>query len=841
MLERIGPFVIEDLVGGGGMGSVYRAVRDGTTERLAVKVVACADAARASSLQAEFAALARLSHPGVVAVREHGVDGEQAYVAMDLIEGETLESAAKTLVMTRDARARREAATLIDGLPQEVDEASTRKLAPALGAPSAPLEAPRSEPAPKRIVYDEARMARVARIVMRLCRILSYVHGEGLIHRDLKPENVVIRGGEHPVLIDFGIAKSARFSSREQLEAPSELVGTVSYVSPEQIYGDRVDARADLYALGCVLYRLVAERPPFIRGGAVGIVRAHAMEQPAPPSDIVEGLPPTIDSLVLDLLKKDPSERIGFADEVFERLRALGYELDEPAPKPARPYVYASACVGRSDEIGAATQLIDSAHAVGQPAIVLVRGESGVGKTRLSAELMNAAFQNGRVIVASPASASSAGAAGTMLSAVLATVLAIAATDEPEARALVGSDARLLSLLEPNLATLVDDDLAVPLPPPAAIPRETCRALLTVLLRLADARTTALFLDDLQWADPLTLAVLDELAARLERREAWSPIRGALTIVATFRREEEPAIARTIEQLRPFSQLLDLSPLTEPEMTRIALGMLAVPATIAPRSAAELAPLVQRTQGSPFALGEMLHLALEQGSLVRPHARWRLDDLVSATSFTATEAVSDRVARLLLEALAPRERSLAAVLACAGRALAFEELARALGRDSASVLEDFAELARQRILREVSPGVLALAHDKLREQAFAALEPRERAEPTRRSPEPSNGRARAPRIARSSRSSSRPRVTCRAPWQRTSPRPTPSSVAGPRPPCSSTCAQPSASREASTRRTRSRAGRSRGSAARSRPSGTSTRPCPCSNAASSSRPPRAIG
>ena len=92
-------------------------------------------------------------------------------------------------------------------------------------------------------------------VVRRLCAPLAYIHGEGIVHRDLKPENILLREGDQPVLVDFGLVERPGFDEgRETLSWTSEIAGTVPYMSPEQCRGDRVDARSDLYSMGCVLY-----------------------------------------------------------------------------------------------------------------------------------------------------------------------------------------------------------------------------------------------------------------------------------------------------------------------------------------------------------------------------------------------------------------------------------------------------------------------------------------------------------------------------------------------------------------------------------------------------------
>src|SRR5262249_26263030 len=138
----------------------------------------------------------------------------------------------------------------------------------------------------------------------RLCAPLAFLHGEGILHRDLKPENILLveRQGISPVLVDFGIASQyGGESSRETLELDSGITRTAHSMSPEQIQGEPLDARADLYAFGVILYELVTGRKPFRGETPAAVLRAHLTEPPQPPSALSPGLPPALDALCLRL------------------------------------------------------------------------------------------------------------------------------------------------------------------------------------------------------------------------------------------------------------------------------------------------------------------------------------------------------------------------------------------------------------------------------------------------------------------------------------------------------------------------------------------------------------
>ena len=162
---------------------------------------------------------------------------------------------------------------------------------------------------------------------------LSYAHARGVIHRDLKPANMMVTGYGVLKLMDFGIAKS---SNELQLTRPGTTMGSVYYMSPEQVSGGTVDARSDIYSLGVTLYELLTGRKPFQADTAYSVLNAQLNTAPQPPIELNSSLPPGLNDIILTSLAKDPAKRFQTADAFRNALRSLP---NATAPLNERPSV----------------------------------------------------------------------------------------------------------------------------------------------------------------------------------------------------------------------------------------------------------------------------------------------------------------------------------------------------------------------------------------------------------------------------------------------------------------------------------------------------------------------
>jgi TolB-like protein len=283
---RLGPYEIVAPIGAGGMGEVYRAHDTRLHRDVAIKVLPphlADDADRRLRFQREARAVAALSHPSVVAIHDVGAEGATVYAVMELLDGDTL-----------GARLRRE----------------------------------------------RFSVTRIVEIGAAIAEGLAAAHARGIVHRDLKPENIFLTRDGHVKLLDFGLARvsdeSAAGPTETRLGAtePGLALGTVGYMAPEQVRGEPVDARADIFAFGCVLAEMLSGVPAFVRETVVETSMAILHGQPAGLSAVGPDVPRALLRVVERCLEKDPASRFQSTSDLPFAVRASLESGTVPSPEP---------------------------------------------------------------------------------------------------------------------------------------------------------------------------------------------------------------------------------------------------------------------------------------------------------------------------------------------------------------------------------------------------------------------------------------------------------------------------------------------------------------------------
>lgn len=718
--EYLGPYRILGHLGSGGMGVVYRCEHSQTGELAAVKTVRTSMGAMLASIRREIHALRRLRHPGIVRIVEEGVHKGIPWYAMELLEGNTLRSHLRQLKAQADTQTLQRPGVALEPAPPGARTATLVSMgtleegAPTGGGLHAGL---RDSPEPA---------MELLKMMGQLCASLMYLHGHGLIHRDLKPENVFIRPDGSPVLVDLGI--SAQFSGaqgREELALEELGAGSVSYMAPEQILGELVDPRTDLYALGCMLYECVAGRPPFIGPSAASILEQHLHQRPVPPSRLVRWVPPALEHLILNLLEKRATDRVGYAGDVARPLRELGGAREEALPGPgARAYLYRPELSGREDVLTRLQAMLSGLVTEWRGSRVFIGGESGVGKTRLVLEFAREAARNKVRVVTGHTSVLGSTGAATSASAPLhpfrPLLQAIADRCQEhgaeETERLLGRWGRALWVYEPTLAELPGPGLA-PEPPqedPQAARALVLGALKQSLFAFARRQPLLLIIDDLQWADELSLNLLQELQA-----EDFS--RHGVLLICTYRLDE---LSGELSQLVRGTGAVDitLGRLDARSARAMAAGMLALRELPSALSGF----LQESSDGNPFFIAEYLRAAIDAGLLTRgASGEWRLEQPPGAASALASGLPLPRTLAALIEqrlaALDEQSRRVVEIASVLGREFAGEQLQGIAALDDRMGMDVLEILRVRQILEESERDRLRFVHDKVRELAYEAI------------------------------------------------------------------------------------------------------------------------
>src|SRR5258708_4592245 len=264
--QRLGQYEIVALLGRGGMATVYRARQLNIKREVAIKVIR-ADLAETADFikrfEREAETIASLRHPYILKLFDYGEFGDTVYLVMELVSGGSL-------------------AELISKGPLPVATAS--------------------------------------RLLEQIASALDYSHERGIIHRDLKPQNVLLDEQNNPILTDFGIAKI--LSQTTSLTQSGMAMGTPSYMSPEQWMGKALDSRADIYALGIMLFEMLSGQLPFRAETPYSMMHMHVNEQPPPVREQRAELPPGIDQIISKALAKDPDKRYASAGALAEAFKS---------------------------------------------------------------------------------------------------------------------------------------------------------------------------------------------------------------------------------------------------------------------------------------------------------------------------------------------------------------------------------------------------------------------------------------------------------------------------------------------------------------------------------------
>jgi ABC-type oligopeptide transport system substrate-binding subunit/DNA-binding SARP family transcriptional activator len=617
-------YCLDEELGRGSVGVVYRA-HDLVLDRdVAVKVYSAVRMGDEgrARLLDEAQAAAKLNHPSIVTLHDAGDAQGTPFVVAELVEGTSLAA------------------------------------------------------------HRPARLEDVLAIVRQVCAALEHAHGQGIVHRDLKPENILITPTGQAKLTDFGLARP--IASRVTSEGV--ISGTVFYLAPELALRQRIDGRADLYALGVVLYELTAGRLPFEADDPLAVISQHLHAPVVPPRAWNPEIPPGLDTLIVELLSKEPQDRPATATAVLQTLDSPGILDRKAAPGEELSLlkrIERGRLVGREREMAEARALWSRVLA-SEGQVLLVSGEAGVGKTRLVRELVtHVRVLGGRACLG--ACYAEGGAPYAPFAHIVAQTLAAGADDALEVPGFV-----LAGLLGLAPALRLDYPHVEPEPKlddPQAEQQRLFENLTMCVAALSSGAPLLMVLEDVHWADSGTLLLLRHLARHTRHRRVM--------IVATHRDlgpEQAPALHEMLLDLhRERLGTRQWLPRLDREGTEQLLGIL---------FAEEITPefldgIYHETEGNPFFIEEVCKALVDSGKLSYGDGRWHRPPSMEELGIPPSVRVAIESRVDVLPTQAQETLRLAAVL---GREFNLATLAMASDQEEEALLDGLERAERAQLI-----------------------------------------------------------------------------------------------------------------------------------------------
>ena len=634
----LGSYRVLSELGRGGNGVVYRAEDLKRGGTVALKTLLWGDPAEVLRFKQEFRTIADIMHRNLATLYELASDNGRLFFSMELVEGVTF---------------------------SEWLRADARRIRPAFA---------------------------------QLANGLQALHGAGRIHRDLKPSNVLVSRDGRVVILDFGLAVALGREGAHQTTL-SRAKGTPAYMAPEQALSRPVTAACDWYSVGVLLYEAITGRLPF-EGSGLEVVIAKVESTPATPSELGVLVPEDLESLCMSLLDRD-AERRPVAAEVLERLQAGDGYLAPTTSAPAQTAHALHAIVGRDGHLRA---MLDAFQELRKrrPVMVLVHGNSGMGKTTLLQSLRGELGSRERVLVLHGKCYERESVPYKALDGPIDLLVQyLASLTRADAAALLPRDVHSIARVFPVLRRVEVIAQAPPplveIPDPQELRRRAFAGMREVFARISDRGPLVLCVDDLQWGD----ADSADLLIHLLRGPEAPPF----LFIGCYRREDEEASAfiRSIRQRGrglPDAKEIRVDPLSADDARALAESLLAEVGVSADRAAA----VALESGGSPF----FLHELAAHGHDLSGEAGVTLEDVL----------------RLRIQSLPEVARALLEVVAVAGRPVPLSTAAFAAQLPDGAQSSTLAALCSVRLARLTSSGSgesLDAYHDRVRETVLNGL------------------------------------------------------------------------------------------------------------------------
>jgi len=578
-------------------------------------------------------------------------------------------------------------------------------------------------------------VGRFLRLAVRITNTVAQVHGHGLVHKSLQPANILV-DPERDIVRLTGFGGASRLPRERQPPDPSESVtGTLAYIAPEQTgrMNRSIDSRADLYSLGVTFYRMLTGSLPFSASDPMEWVHCHVARTPQPPAARIQGIPEPLSSLIMKLLAKTAEERYQTALGLERDLHRCLIEWE--ARRSIEPFRLGQSDIpdrlliperlyGREREIQTLVGAFDEVMVSGTPALVLVSGYSGIGKSSVVHELHRVLVPHRGLFASGKFDQYKRdipyATFGQILQSLIRPLLGKSDSELDAWRSVLGEalrpNGRLILEMVPELELIIG---AQP-PVPELAPRDAQSRFQLVFRRLLGVfarpeHPLTLFLDDLQWLDSGTLELLEGLLS--------PPAVGRLLLIGAYRDNEVDAdhpLRRKLDTLRATPtrvQEIKLAPLAREDVGQLIADAL----HCGPQRAAPLAQLVHdKTGGNPFFAIQFLTSLVEEGLLAfdHGHSSWLWDlERIHAKAYTdnVVELMAAKLSRLPSATLETLKQ-----LACLGNVADIPTLCTVLETSEEPLRAALDEAVRQELI-VVTPGLLRFVHDRVQEAAYSLV------------------------------------------------------------------------------------------------------------------------
>jgi predicted ATPase len=627
-------YYIEAKIGDGPLGTIFKATDTRLNRSVAIKILSASFSEGAIERFLQQARdVINLIHPNIVDIYDCDEDQGLSYMVEEFIEGQSLPHLFN----------------IYSGQPLPLDLALT--------------------------------------IAEKIARALEYAHAHGVIHGDLKPKNVLL--ADDIKISDFGLG---RLESGKALlnkeDGPVDLV-TARYLAPEQVLGHPIDARTDLYALGIILYELFTGQPLF-EGSDQEVMEQHRSIRPRPPRELNPRLSRSLEHLILKLLDKDPNRRYVTARQVRRILTNMTLTVSHSPLSQAFGSHRWPALVNRQEPLQRLLELWAETRQ-GQGQLVLIAGEAGIGKTRLTQELADRVgeatllFGRCRPPESSPAYQPFIEALKTYF----------ATTPTPIAQKQVGQVLSEAGHFIPEIQQIMPNFI---LQHPSPEFRPPAFSLAEAIAQVAVECPWLIILDDLQWADPSSLRLLDYLARHCRQLP--------LMIVAAYRSDggDQSSLPETLSlwSSYPACTSMVLGHLAEQEVKQLLeyIWQQAPPADL-------VGAIYRRTQGNPLFVEETAKSLVDEEVITWREGRWHFAPVVEAgLPQRLREATLRRVNRLNKET-----QTLLHQAAVLGYAFSFDDLHNISDLSEGNILESLDVALERQLIQDVpAEDVLRFKH-----------------------------------------------------------------------------------------------------------------------------------